>query len=429
MIFPAPMNPSQPGVSRRQFLGRTAQNAAGLAAGIVGLAATAGAGAGEPVRLGVIGVRRQGKKLATEFAKLPGASIVAVCDVDESVLARAVKEVAELGVAPSPEGDFRRVLDDPRVDAVAIATPDHSHVAIALEALRAGKDVYLETPVSHTLAEGEALLAAARESGRIVQCGLFDRSLPHVRSAVEFIRSGRLGTVPLVKAWAVHRRASPEVVGEIEAPAGVNYDGWLYPASERPFDPLRFHRGWAEFWDYGSGELGTWGVALLDVARWGLGLGLPERVAATGGRLAPGAGETPDTLHVTYGYSEAAVVWEHRRWSNHPPEGRSAGVAFYGDRGALVLDRGGWKVYDAAEPTGDNGRADLAPHLADFLDAVRTRRTPAAPLEVGVAAAALCHLGNAAYRVGREIRPDALGDDPDVAALRVASYRPGVRLG
>lgn len=423
------MNPSPPGVSRRQFLGRTAQNAAGLAAGIVGLAATAGAGIGEPVRLGVIGVRRQGKKLATEFAKLPGAAVVTLCDVDEAVLGRAVKDVTELGGAARPEGDFRRLLDDSRVDAVVIATPDHSHVAIALEALRAGKDVYLETPVSHTLAEGEALIAAARESGRIVQCGLFDRSLPHVRSAVEFVRGGRLGTVPLVKAWAVHRRANPEVAGEIEAPAGVDYDGWLYPAPERPFDPLRFHRGWADFWDYGSGELGTWGVALLDVARWGMGLGLPERVTATGGRLAHGSGETPDTLNVTYGYPEATVVWEHRRWSNHPPEGRSAGVAFYGERGTLVLDRGGWKVYDAAEPAGENGRADLAPHLADFLDAVRTRRAPAAPVEDGVAAAALCHLGNLAYRVGREVRPDALRDDPDVAALRVASYRPGVRLG
>jgi predicted dehydrogenase len=428
--FP-PMTP-QPGVSRRQFLGRTAQNAAGLAAGFVGLAAAAGAASGsEPVRLGVIGVRRQGKKLATEFAKLPGAAVVALSDIDESVLDRAAKEVSELGPTPRSERDFRRLLDDSQIDAVAIATPDHSHVAIAIEALRAGKDVYVETPVSHTIAEGEALLAAAREGGRVVQCGLFDRSLPHVRSAVEFVQTGRLGTVPLVKAWAVHRRATPGAIGPVEAPSGVDYDSWLYPAPERPFDPLRFHRGWSDFWDYGSGELGAWGVALLDLARLGLGVGMPERVAATGGRLGDGPGETPDTLHVTYGYPQATVLWEHRRWSNHPPEGRSAGVAFYGERGTLVLDRGGWKVYDAAEPAGENGRADLAPHLQDFLGAMRTRCRPAAPVEDGIAAATLCHLGNLAYRLGREVRlePETgrLPVGPDVAALSTVRYRPGVR--
>lgn len=428
------MTSAQSGVSRRQFLGRTAQNAAGLAAGFVGLTAATGATSDTaPVRLGMIGVRRQGKKLAMEFAKLPGATVAALCDIDQSVLERAGKDVAELGASAAAESDFRRLLDNPGIDAVVIATPDHSHVAIAVAALRAGRDVYLETPVSHTIAEGAALLAAARDSGRIVQCGLFDRSLPHVRSAVEFVRSGRLGEVPLVKAWAVHRRATPGGLGPIEAPAGVDYDAWLSPCRERPFDPLRFHRGWSDFWDYGSGELGTWGVALLDIARWGLGVDLPERVTATGGRVGDGPGEAPDTLHVTYGYPQATVLWEHRRWSNHPPEGRSAGVAFYGDRGTLVLDRGGWKVYDAAEPAGENGRADLAPHLRDFVDAVRSRREPVAAAKDGVVSATLCHLGNLAYRLEREVRLDPatgqLPNDPDLTTLSAAVYRPGVSFG
>lgn len=428
------MNRDQPNVSRRQFLGRTAHNAAGLAAGLVGLSAGAyAAGGSEAVRVGVIGVRRQGKKLATEFAKLPGASVVTLCDVDEAVLDRSMREVVAAGQSPRAGSDFRRVLDDPGIDAVVVATPDHSHAAIAIEALRRGKHVYLETPVCHTIDEGSALLAAAGSSGLVVQSGMFDRSLSHVRSAVEFVRTGRLGTVPLVKAWAVHRAASASVApGPVVAPAGVDYAGWLYPGPERPFDPRRFHRGWQECWDHGSGELGTWGVSLLDVARWGLGVGVPERVIAAGLRLGGEGADAPDTLHVTYAYPAATIVWEHRRWSNHPPEGRSAGVAFYGERGSLVLDRGGWKVYDATEPAGENGRADLAPHVSDFIEAVRGGRSPAAPVEDGVIAATLCHLGNLAYRCGRELRPDPLtGSVPfelDVAAIDRAEYRPGVRF-
>ncbi|HEX6985383.1 MAG TPA: Gfo/Idh/MocA family oxidoreductase, partial [Planctomycetaceae bacterium] len=260
------MTTPSPGVSRRQFLGRSAYNAAGLAAGLVGLTAAA-ASPSETVRLGVIGVRRQGRKLAVELARQPDAEVVTLCDIDDAVLDRAIREVADSGPEPRRERDFRRLLDDPRIDAVVVATPDHSHAAIAVEALRAGKDVYLETPVCHTLGEASLLADAAQRSGRVVQCGLFDRSLPHVRSAIEYVRSGRLGSVPLAKAWAVHRRAiGGPVTGSVEAPAGVDYDAWLFPTPERPFDPLRFHRSWNAFWDYGSGELGAWGVALLDLA-------------------------------------------------------------------------------------------------------------------------------------------------------------------
>jgi predicted dehydrogenase len=260
-----------------------------------------------------------------------------------------------------------------------------------------------------------------------VQSGLYDRSLPHVRHAIEFVREGRLGDVPQVKAWAVHRRGTPAPSSEpIQAPPRTNYAAWLAPAAERPFDPQRFHRGWNSFWEYGSGELGVWGVPLLDLAVCGLDAGLPQRVAASGSRL--GAVETPDSLHVTYSYPSATLTWEHRQWSNHPPEGRSAGVAFYGTKGTLILDRGGWKVYDALEAAGENGRADLSLHVADFVDAVRSRREPAASLQTGVTAATLCHLGNIAYRVGHEVQFDAAASsftgDAAANALLAASYGP-----
>lgn len=421
------MKPIPSGVNRRQFLGRSAYNAAGLAVGLVGLASNAKAGASEHVRVGVIGVRRQGRKLALEFAARPDATVAALCDIDEAVLDRAMAELAAAGSSPNRCGEYRRLLDDPAIDAVVVATPDHSHASISLEALAAGKEVYLESPVCHTIAEGEALLEAAKQSGRVVQSGLFDRSLPHVRNAIDFVRAGRLGDVPQVKAWAVHRRsAAVTQSGAVQAPPRTDYAAWLAPTPERPFDPQRFHRGWNSFWDFGSGELGTWGVPMLDLAVWGLDVDLPQRVSASGSCL--GAAETPDSLQVTYTYPSATLTWEHRQWSNHPPEGRSAGVAFYGTAGTLILDRGGWKIYDALEAAGENGRADLSLHVADFIDAVRSRRAPTAAIETGVMAATLCHLGNIAYRVGHEVRFDGASrsftGDETANALLTAAHAP-----
>lgn len=447
------------GVNRRQFLGRSAYNAAGLAAGLAGLAAGAQAHSpNERVQVGVIGTRRQGRKLAKAFASNPQANVHSLCDVDGSVLERACREIAESTSARPPRcvRDYRELLDDREIDAVVIATPDHSHVVLADHAVRAGKDVYLESPVCHSVDEGRQLLRLVetrdeeretREAGdggrrgtetrrRVTRSpdsssfnaplifpGLFDRSLPHVASAIAYVQSGQLGTVPLVKAWSVQRRPSDGFV-ESAAPAHVDYAGWLYPCRERPFEASRFHRGWANHWDYGAGDLGTWGVALLDLARWGTGMECPERVSAFGHRIDERGGEIPDTLQVTFASESTTIVWEHRRWSNHAPEGRSTGVAFHGQRGTLVLDRGGWKVYDATEPAGENGRSEVGPHIADFLATARTRRSPVTPLRDAVISANFAHLGNLAYRLGREVRPQSactpLADDAEARALDLA---------
>ena len=423
----------KPTVSRRVFLGRTAQNAAGLAVGMVGMGAGAAvAGRVQPIRVGVIGVRRQGRKLAMEFAGQPDVVVTTLCDVDAAPLARAAEELAAVGRKPRQDRDFRRLLDDPALDAIVIATPDHSHAVLAMVAVQAGKDVYLESPACHTLAEAPALLTAVRHSGRVVQVGLQDRSLPHVRDAIELVQSGRLGRVPLVKAWAVHKRPAATSTAQTTAPAGVDYDSWLYPTPERPFDPHRFHRDWSSYWDYGSGELGTTGVGLLDLAVWGLGVELPARVTATGMKLGSSPAETPDTLQVMYSYPAATLTWESRLWSNHTPEGRSAGVAFHGERGTLVLDRGGWKVYDTAQPAAGDGRGDLGAHVRNFLDRIRDRGQPIAPLETGLTAARLCHLGNIAYRLSSEVRCDAATGtvvNADAAPLVAGKYRPGVAVG
>lgn len=200
----------KPDLNRRQFLGRSAQNAAGVAAGMVGLAGAAALAKGAPserVRLAVIGVRNQGKALASGFASLPDASVVTLCDVDENLFPAALQAVQNAhGASPKTERDFRRVLDDPKVDAVVIATPDHWHASMTALACEAGKDVYVETPACHFGGEAARMIEAAQLNQRIVAVGLPQRSGQHFQSAIRFVQSGQLGQVTLAKAWFVQRR-------------------------------------------------------------------------------------------------------------------------------------------------------------------------------------------------------------------------------
>ncbi len=406
-------------VSRRQFLGRSAQQAAGVAVGVVGLASGVASGSvgrsaspNERVGVGIIGVRNQGRLLAGELAKLADVEVRSLCDVDESQFAPAVRAVVEAGrKEPVTEREFRRLLDDPSLAAVVIATPDHWHAPMALLALQAGKDVYLESPATHSVEEGAALIEAVRSGERVVQVGLQQRSGSHFQSAIQFVRSGKLGTVRMAKAWIVHRRKSIGRRAECEAPAQVDYAAWLGPAPVRAFQPNRFHFNWRWFWDYGGGELAHWGVHMLDIARWGLNVEVPQRVSAVGGKYSfDDDQETPDSLSVQYDFGTKSILWEHRLWSSHGPEGRSSGVAFHGDNGTLVVDRGGWKVYDHGEVVAGEASDLLATHLRNFIDGVKTRQTVTADLSVGVAASNLCHWGNEAYRLARELRlPDGAG--------------------
>jgi predicted dehydrogenase len=423
-------------VSRRQFLGSSAKNAAGVAVGMVGLAgatalkaAPADRGPSERVRVATIGVRNQGKVLSAGLASLPDVEVVALCDVDEGLRPAAVRAVADVsGRLPRWESDFRRLLDDRTIDAVVIATPDHWHAPMTLLACDAGKDVYVEKPVSHNVREGEQMVAAARRHSRVVQSGLQQRSGKHFQTAVDFVKSGRLGAVHLAKAWTVHRRKPIGSKRDGAAPEGVNYEMWLGPAPLRPFNANRFHYNWHWFWDYGTGELGNWGCHMLDVARWGLGVELPTRVSAVGGRFHFNDDqETPDTLMVQYAYPGATIVWEHRLWSTHGVEGRSAAAAFYGDAGTLVVDRGGWKVYDQSETIASDTSEQPIAHLRNFVDCIKSRSQPVADIETGHISSALCHLGNIAYRVGREVAFDpatrTVTGDRDADLLLSRAYR------
>jgi predicted dehydrogenase len=389
--------------NRRQFLSRSACNAAGVAAGIVSLEGVrAASSSSDRVRIGVIGLRAWGQELLEALATLKDAEVVALCDVDTSVLYGVRSELSDrFPRLPKTVTDYRRLLDDSQIDAVIVATPDHWHGQITKEACAAGKDVYVEAPIGQSVEEVDSVEQAVRSSGRIVQVGLQQRSGAHYQSAVAAVQSGVIGRVRMARAWIAHRRKSIGQQPESQPPKGVDYAAWLGPVGPRPFHSNRFHQNWQWQWDFGGGELSRWGVHFLDVAAWGMGLTTPTRIVSTGGMLElDDDRQTPDTMTVHYEYPGSMIQWEHRQWTSHGLEGRTAGTAFYGSEGTLVVDRGGWKVYDRKESLTADASDLLRPHLQDFLDAVGSRRTPAAPIEVGANASRLAHWGNLAYRNG-----------------------------
>lgn len=402
-------------------------------------------GANDRIILGLIGGRNRGKDIALASIR-DGAEVKTFCDIDDGILADVGSEIAELqGKKPLYEKDFRRLLEDPEIDAVLIGTPDHWHTYQVVAACEAGKDVYVEKPLCQTMEEGRLLVDVARRHKRVVQVGTQRRSGLHFASAVSQVKSGILGKVCLMKAWMCQVRPDIGNPPDGPVPSGVDYEMWLGPAPNRPFNPLRFHYNWRFFWDYGNSELGNQGIHLLDIALWaisemkGLENNLPTRVSGQGGIYwLHDAKEVPDTQIVSYDYGDFTLVWELRSFQDsHPIEGMHAGTAFYGTEGTLVLDHSGWKIYgsdgkvekEEAASSGSPimGRQGGSSHTKNFLDAMRSRIPPNADIEVGRRSTALCHLGNIAHRLGRDIRFDpkteTFGEDEEANAMLRKSYR------
>jgi predicted dehydrogenase len=411
------------GIDRRTFLG---------AAGVLAVAGRfAQAAPSERVRVAVIGVRGRGAELAREFARNAGSEVVALCDIDDASFAKPLKGLEEIGgKAPRTEKDFRRLLDDKAIDAVAIAAPDHWHALMTVMACQAGKDVYCEKPVSHNVVEGRRMVEAARKYDRVVQAGTQRRSLAHVKDAVEHVRSGKIGKVGMARAW-IHQVRKPIGHGQPgPVPAGVDYAMWQGPAPERPFYPNRFHYNWHWFWNWGTGEVGNNGIHGVDVARWALGVDAPLRVASGGGKYVfDDDQEVPDTQVVTWEFPDSCLVWEHRMWSKHGTEGSSFGVAFYGDKGTVLLDLKGWHVEDG-EKAGGEATNSQAAHIQNFLDCIKTRARPNADIEIGHLSTRLCHLGNIAHRTGRKLTFDGATETfpGDAEANKLLSREYGSRF-
>ena len=414
-----------PSPHRRDFLKASALTAAALSART---AAGAADRPNERIVVAVMGLRGRGKDHVRRFSSVPDSEVAYLIDPDDNVVPAALKLLAgRQKKEPRVERDVRRVLEDKDVTALSIAAPDHWHALATIWACQAGKHVYVEKPVSHNLIEGRRMVEAARKYNRVVQAGMQRRSAAHFASARELIRSGTLGKVPYVQTWIAGHRKSIGRKADASVPSGVDYDLWLGPAPERPFNPNRFHYNWHWNWDYGSGEIGNNGIHVLDMARFLLDLDAPLRITSGGGKyFYDDDQQTPDTLVTTFDFPHTNLTWEHRIWSPTNLEGDPASITIFGEKGTLVFDRQGWHVRDGEKASDKYAEMD-GPHFRNFLDCVKDGKHPNADIEEGHKSTRLCHLGNLALRVGRVLHFDAetetVRHDPEANKLLGRTYR------
>lgn len=395
-------------IDRRQFLERTLYAAAAAAAGPLPLRASCPVGRpqgpNEILRVAVVGVRGRGGAHVGAFAGMKDVHVAAICDVDESVIAGVMKRAEQAsGRKPVFYKDYRKLCEDKSIDAISVATCNHTHTLISITAALAGKHVYVEKPLSHNVWEGRKLVEAARKYGVVIHHGTQSRSEGRWRRAIAFLRSGKLGAVKTARGLCYKRRPSIGFKPDGPVPPGVDYDLWLGPAPERPFNPNRFHYNWHWFWDTGNGDIGNQGVHQMDIALWGLGkTELPRRVLSVGGRLGyKDQAETANTQVVWYDYGDAEIVFEVRGLDTEPFMGQRIGNIFHCEKGYLAgttaFDLDGTKIPIEAQDDGKGGD-----HFRVFVDAVRAGRkeSPTADVAVGHLSSALCHLGNISYRLG-----------------------------
>jgi predicted dehydrogenase len=379
--------------------------------------------ASDKVDVAVIGLGGRGRDHIGFYSKIPEANIAAVCDVNQSAVERAQAQVEKLtGKKPKGYADMRQVFDDKSIQAVSMPLPNHWHALATIWACQAGKDVYIEKPACHNVFEGQQMIAAARKYGRMVQIGSQSRSVDHKIKAVQLLHEGVIGKVYLAKGLCFKRRLSIGHKADEPTPPGLDWDKFLGPAPMRPYNELRFAYNWHWFWDTGNGDIGNQGVHEMDIARWGLGVGLPKSVTSTGGKFYVPANddqETPNTQMATFSYGDAEIMFEVRGGLTGPEGGlqvrggNTIGDLFYGSDGWMAIDSQGFQVYKGSkqEKVMDEAAApvpDTIPHMANFLACVKSRnyKDLRADVEIGVASADLCHLANASYRAGRALKFD-----------------------
>jgi predicted dehydrogenase len=371
----------------------------------------------------VCGLRGRGKDHIDAFARLPNVEIAALCDVDESVLN---KRRGEVPGNPRTFVDVRKLLDDPTIDAISIATPDHWHALMGIWACQAGKDVYVEKPCSHNLWEGRQLVRAAQKYGRIVQHGTQSRSAPAMIDAIRHVQSGTFGEIYLARGLCFKHRDTIGRTPVESVPRGVDYDLWTGPAPLKPFTRNRFHYNWHWLWDTGSGDLGNQGIHQVDAARWGLGVKYPTRVSANGAHfMFDDDQQTPNTLNCTFMFEQPGgrsrmLEFEVRHWITNDEAGlrrglftghNAIGTLFYGSKGYLAAGSEDTLRYESwvgsEQSSGPHGKSGND-HFANFINCVRTRKAAdlRAPIEEGHISCALVHLANASYRLGRTLRFD-----------------------
>ncbi len=362
------------------------------------------------VRIAVIGMGGRGSDLMRVFTRTPGAEVAAVVDPDGNRAEQAASWILkETGRRARVESDMRRVFDDKSIDAVVIATTNHWHALTAIWAMQAGKDVYVEKPVSHNFFEGRQLVAAARKYNRIVQGGTQRRSMGRFRKAVEMLHAGSIGEIYQAKWFFPGGRDSIGFKPVEPPPNWLNWDLWLGPAADQPYHGNLVHYNWHWFWDFGNGEIGNNGIHLVDVSRWGMRKELPVKIHSWGGRFGyKDQAETPNTQTVTWTYDDGtAIVGVIRGLYTSEPMSWD----FFGSRGHMHIDADGrFRIWLGRnkDPEPEAAPAADVSHYENFIQACRTRRRPDLHAEIHEThiSTALCHLGNIAWRLGRELHFD-----------------------
>ena len=400
------------------------------------------------VKVAVFGTNGRGLAHIECLTSIPKVEITHICDVDTRAIAKGLKEVAKKQTSvPQGMGDFRKALADPKVDAVTIATPDHWHTPMAILALAAGKHVYLEKPCSHNPYEGELLVKAVDKYQRVFQMGAQRRSFPNLRSIISEIHGGLIGKTYFGRTWYANNRASIGHGKPAPVPDWLNYDLWQGPAPRRPFIDNLVHYNWHWRWNWGTGEALNNGAHEVDVCRWALGVTWPTKVSSNGGRYQfEDDWETPDTQTIAWDFPEGKTMsWEGRSCNGYPIEGLSRGVLIYGTKGTALLDGNAYTIFDSKKKiikqvksnevvdqtnTLSATGVDLDQlHFANFIEAVRNGTPTNCPATEGHNSVALLHLGNIAWRVGRELQCDSTNGhilhDSDAMKLWRRKYESG----
>jgi predicted dehydrogenase len=407
--------------NRRSFFKNSAVFAAGIAAG----SATRVLGANDRITVGVIGAGRQGVGVQRTFARQENVEIAAICDVFEENLGKGIKAAGDK--TPASYKDFRQLLERKDMDAVIIGSPDHWHALHSVMACQAGKDVYVEKPLSLTVSEGRKMVEAARKYNRVVQVGTQQRSGPHFQKAVELIWHGQIGKITFVRTWN-YGNQYPKGFGnppDSEPPAGLDWDMWLGPAPLRPFNASRFgvapnrFSTFRFFWDYAGGMMTDWGVHLLDIVLWALKADGPSVITASGSKfLLTDNRETPDTLQVTYEFPGCVVTYENRECNGNSMYGKGYGIEFHGTEGTLFVDRAGFQLHPEKRRIGEKeydltASAEMKDlpnsgvnHAVNFLECMKTRQRPICDVEIGHRSTTTCLLANIAYRTKERLEWD-----------------------
>lgn len=432
---------------RRHFLKTTGTAALGMA-----LLPSFTFSANETVNLAVIGCNGMGWSNMLSHLKMEHIRCIALCDVDDSVLTRRTEEYKQhRSNTITTYKDYRKLLENKDVDAVIIGTPDHWHCRMLVDALEAGKHIYVEKPLANSIQESFLMEAAAKRFPKqIIQVGQWQRSGPHYQQAVEVVRSGMLGKIRLVKVWSYQGWMKPTPVKpDGSVPDGVDYAMWLGPAPTRPFNPNRFHFTFRWFWDYAGGLMTDWGVHEIDIALHAMQATAPKSVLASGGKFAypEDASETPDTMQAVYEYDGFTMLWEHALGIDGGNYGKTEGIAFIGNNATLVVNRGGLELIPEVENK-DGQRVFRTPdmpdqytrgshldlHTQNFIAAIKNNSPDKlnCPIREGHIAAINAHMGNIALKTGRKIYWDtaqkAFKNDDEANQLMRIEYKNGWKL-